>query len=156
MAAIRRAIADRGVYVEHVLVPPGGAWFADWSYSVGLARRRRHPEVMAFAWHWEDRAALIERIARAVAHGRRFEPGEVAADLWEGERFAFTQVRVGELGSLLPLAGRFYGRVVPALQVLVPDDRGNLPGEPGYDPGFARWQPLVGQPPVVTGQASTG
>jgi hypothetical protein len=143
-ASIRRTIAERGVHVEHVLVPRGAAWFADWSYSIGLAAGGRHPEVLVFAWHYEDRVALIERIARAVGHGRRFVPGEVATDLWEGERFGFVQARVAEAASLVPMAVRFHGRSVPVLQVLVPDDRGHLPGEPGYDAAFARWQPLAG------------
>jgi hypothetical protein len=147
-AAIRRAVAERGVHVEHVLVPPGAPWFADWSYSIGLAAGGGHPEVLAYAWHYEDRTLLFERIARAVAHGRRFAPGEVAADLWDGERFGFAQVRIAEVASLAPLAVRFHGRSVPMLQVLVPDDRGHLPGEPGYDAAFSRWQPLAGPAPA--------
>jgi hypothetical protein len=156
VARIRRDIAERGVHVEHVLVPPGGAWFPDRSYSVGLAVRGRHPEVLVYAWHHDDRAALIERIARAVAAGRRFAAGEVATDLWEGERFGFLAVRVAEVTALAPAAVRFHGRPVPVLQVLVPDDHGRLPGEAAYDRSFARWQPLAGPLASAGDQARAG
>ena len=149
-------IAGRGFHLG--LVPAEGGT-PGWAFSIGLAERFGHPELVAFAPDPEFAGGLVENLAMRVLRGQRFDAAAPAA----------SEVRVpGILGEhevcFRPVDRKwvpvFLGNVawhyreggprprpesqpVPVLQCFWPDRGGRFPWEMGFDPEWVEDQPLL-------------
>jgi Domain of unknown function (DUF4262) len=131
--ASARRKAERGFEVVVVGAREAPLELPSFAYTDGLAARE-HPELVMVGMPFEFAAALLDDLARAVLDGRRLGVGEdLDGHLSGGYKLRLRQCSPG-LVAQLPAAG------AGALQVLVPDNAGRFPGEPGVAPDYERFQ----------------
>jgi len=146
--------------------PPGQS---KWLYTIGLAERFRHPELVVvgvccascFGWVLNDlgdRVSAGERLDRATAeplavgtNGGLVHLRPVRAECWESDSFAVWHAYYRDKPCDAPPAD--------AMQVVCSDGGGRFPWEPGADPVLAAAQqmpdtPLAGPPPNRAAQRS--
>jgi len=126
-----------------------------WLYTVGLAERFSHPELLVVGVCCAPcGGSILDAVAEEVAAGVRFEvptmePIELEGGLvhlrhvppvcWESSWFAMWKAYYGTKPYSPPVAD--------ALQVVFMDKRGHFPWEPGCDPIVAALQQLPDDPP---------
>lgn len=115
-------------------------------YTVGLAAIDK-PEIIAFGLPMNVGHAILNALGFAILHsGFEVEAGdeisEVVAD------YTVKMINVDNSWEHLTVANQLYGNpdgVLPALQMVFPDEDGLFPWEPGCD---VDWQPLLGDVPA--------
>lgn len=120
----------------------GGALFM---YTTGLSGGGRpHPELVVAGLPAEVSHGLLSVAADLVRSGTRFAPGRDYPGIAVGFSVRFRPVRQDRdrLRHPLSVTSRFYGRQVPALQLVWPDPKGRFPGEAGCDPAMAQAQDI--------------
>jgi hypothetical protein len=149
MARIDRSVAAGGWHIVHTPADETGPAA---TYSVGLWRNFRHPEVIVLGARDAMAQALIERIANDVRDRRRgFMPETVAGDLLEGAAVTFIAVDETFYEDALEWAVWFYAHhsappdVFPAVQAVLPTADGGLyPWDRDYPRALEPVQPLLG------------
>ncbi len=99
------------------------------SFSIGLYRRFKHPEVIVVGLPIELCHSVINTIGTNVEKGGRFEPGELYEGYLEGYSLACEEVERVNYKEYLGTAGWFYqGWDFPTLQMVWPDRSGAYRG----------------------------
>jgi hypothetical protein len=124
-----------------------------WAYTIGLAERFLHPELVVVGLGEQSVAGLFDELATRVAAGDRldelpdrrltlvghpFRVVPVHASHWRTDRFNMWLEYYELLGEGVPPQA--------ALQVQWPDERDRLPGEPEFDRGCHRRQTRLDRP----------
>lgn len=140
----RKAVQNveiHGLHIIHVSADGDGP---GWSYSVGLWRNYKHPELVVFGLNREVGHHLLNHAADEIRAGRPFvEEGEYA-DLLEGVRCMFRPVAPLWHYPLFGWAEWFYGdEEYPVLQCIWPDHDENWPWDPGFPRRWLWAQPLL-------------
>lgn len=133
--------------------PPGQL---KWLYTVGLAERFSHPELLVVGVCCAPcGAGILNRLGERVAAGERFAmPSQIPIDLdgglvhvrhvppacWDSDWFAVWKSYYATKAYDAPTA--------EAMQVVFSDRRGRFPWEPGADAGLAAAQQMPDAPPA--------
>lgn len=123
---LARKIDDYGWAIQSVA---GGRHGIGWSYTIGLAERFDHPElVVAGPDHPLDRAGLLGAAITRIRAGERFAAGDEATLIEVPHRFVDVHPRQFTYGvfAMWFLHYRNLPELAPeltALQVVVPDDQ---------------------------------
>jgi hypothetical protein len=149
MALIARDVDAGGFHIVHTPQDLAGPAI---TYSVGLWRNFRHPEVAVCALSEEAGIALIDRIGGDIARRRRaFMPETVAEDILEGAAVIFIAMNEDFYEDTLDMAVWFYVQHTsppeqfPAVQAVLPTADGGLyPWDGAYPAHLERVQPLLG------------
>ena len=136
----RKHIADYGLSVLHVHEEPGSPGFA---YSIGLWETFGHPEILIIGLRREQGHGIINACADLIRAGTVFREGERYSDVLKGYAVEFLEIAPDYHPTYLGSAIRFYGKRVPALQIVYPDRDGRFPWDEGTDGMFHEAQPLL-------------
>ena len=128
-AWLREAIRAHGWAVQAVAADPARLQ-PPFAYTVGLTRFG-HPELVVFGLDDQVACALLNSLGVRARSGLRIADGAVFAPGVAAPR-ALRAVGHPYPDEVLFTAVRRYGPRVTALQVLVADERGTFPGEPGF------------------------
>lgn len=124
-----------------------------WGYTIGLAERARHPELVVVGLDDHSVAAIFEVLATRVTTGERLDdpPGgrltiqehpfrvvPVHPSHWTTDRFNMWLAYYALLGEADPPQD--------ALQVLWPDDHDQLPDDPAFERRLLRVQTRLDRP----------
>jgi hypothetical protein len=122
-------------------------WGLTYTFSVGLWRGHRHPEVVVLGLAEEAAHVLINALGDAISGGRSFTVGQRYEGFVPGFDVAFVAVDAGHVAGLLGYACWYNaGDDFPVVQCVWPDAAGRLPWEEGFDVRFHERQPLLDQP----------
>ncbi|MFT3915498.1 MAG: DUF4262 domain-containing protein [Anaeromyxobacteraceae bacterium] len=114
------------------------------AHTVGLFRNQDHPELCVLGQPPGGAVAMLDRLAREVFAGMRFEPGDLHEDPVTGRRLALVAVSPRLHGDLVPLAVWYHGGArFPLLQAVWPDPEGRYPWERWSEPGLRGDQPVL-------------
>lgn len=136
---LEAAVAENGW--QTVVFPPQRPLFG---FTIGLTRTFGHPEAFIIGLPPQLMFQILENVAKAVAGGHRFEPGERTELLLEQLSCGLRPVDAAWHGVFLEPLSMFYGaEPLQVLQVVWPDRQGKLPGDDGFDPAFLARQPQL-------------
>lgn len=139
-AWLRETIREHGWAIQAVEAEPARHQ-PPFAYTIGLTRYG-HAELLVFGLGHREAAQVLNALGRRARSGLPIASGSLFAPGAAGPR-ALRAAEVPNPGSVLFGAVRRYGPRVSALQILVADDSGTFPGEPGYRD--AEWlQPAPG------------
>ncbi|SHG12937.1 DUF4262 domain-containing protein [Streptoalloteichus hindustanus] len=114
------------------------------TYTLGVWRGLRVPEVIAVGVDHELGAALVEEYVRRCRDGERFEPGRCYEGFLEGLPVTFEWVSAEHHREWLGSASVVYpDGGFRMLQLLVPDPDGVWPWQPGAPHELVRGQPVL-------------
>lgn len=110
-------------------------------YTTGLTGGD-HPELVIAGLPPEAAHDVLAAAVGLVKSGTPLTPGRDFEDIVTGYPVRFRDVDQDRCKHPLSVTTRFYGRRVPALQLVWPDPHGLFPGEPGCDPASAEMQDI--------------
>jgi hypothetical protein len=151
MVTIEGIIETNGWAVQGVF-PTSSGDGPPFSYTVGLWKQFRHPELVITGLDPHQAQPLLNDIGTRVKGGTRFSPGARLDDVIAGRSgvampVMFIAVLEAHKDESLGVALRYYGsEPFEALQVLWPDTKGVLPVEPGFEEKFRSAQPVWSEP----------
>jgi hypothetical protein len=135
---VERRLDEDGFCIEAFLGRGEPMPLPDFTYTVGLGARASHPELVIVGFSAEVASALLADLSTQILAGERsLRAGEDLDGLLTG---GYT-LRVSECPPQLVARTR-QDPVNPAgaLQLLLPDQAGLFPGDPGVDPKFVQGQ----------------
>jgi hypothetical protein len=142
--AERRAVQDveqHGLHILHVL-PDARA--PGWSYSVGLWRNYRHPELVVFGLSRDVSHDLLNHAGDEIRAGRPFVVDEKSAELLERVPCIFKPVAPLWHHPLFGWNNWFYrDEEYAVLQCIWPDHDQNWPWDEAFRPDWRWAQPLL-------------
>lgn len=112
-------------------------------YTTGLTGGG-HPELVIAGLPPETAHSVLAAAIGMIRDGTPLAPGADYEGIAAGFPVRFRPVDQGRCRHPLSVTTRFYGRQVPALQLVWPDPRGRFPGESGCDPKMAAMQDIGG------------
>ena len=128
-----------------------------WIYTVGLAQRFGHPELVIVNLPQAVSASILNALGDRIKDGARFEHGSVISGAANVDLQAVVVTEGllpgedGRFGTAWAIEDRVLGDV-GVLQLVWPDAAGLLPWEDGYDASMA--QPLWGPAPTPGGEVT--
>lgn len=126
----RELVADHGWAVIKVPEDEAGPGFA---YSVGLAERFDHPEVVISGLGLDLMHRLVNDAAAVVASGTALQAGSETDALLEGYPCAVRAASPLSYDYYFGEAARYYrGRLFDVVQVFWPDETGRYPWDSEY------------------------
>ena len=138
-AWLRETIREHGWAIQAVEAEAGRRQ-PPFAYTIGLTRFG-HAELLVFGLGEREAAQVLNTLGRRARSGIRIDAGSLFAPGAAGPR-ALRVAEVPNPGSVLLGAVRRYGPRVRAVQIVVADDSGTFPGEPGYrDPEWLQPAP---------------
>jgi hypothetical protein len=147
----RKLVSDVETYGWHVINVLEDDAGPPFSYSVGLHRTLRHPEVIVVGLPRAVAHPIINSLGEAARAGRRYEAGGVYEEFLEGYDCTFRAVPRRQYANYVGWASWFYDGVeFPLLQLIYPDRNARWPWQAGVDEGFRTRQPVLadeGDPP---------
>jgi hypothetical protein len=114
----------------------GGVLFM---YTTGLTSGD-HPELVITGLPPAAAHGVLAEAVEVIRSGTPLAPGRDYAGIAAGFPVRFRDVDQDACRHPLSVTTRFYGKRVPALQLVWPDPQGRFPGEPGCDPAMAAAQ----------------
>ena len=108
------------------------------SYTIGMRHNFGHSEIIAFGQDGDFRTWLLNEMRERVRNGGTYEPGKRYPGIIEGYEVAIHPVPLNHVREYFGWALWFYHRFAPgepffgAVQVVIPDRSGVMPGENGY------------------------
>ena len=147
-ARVRQDIEQHGWHVGKIA---GDDYAPAWAFTIGLAERYQHAEVIAFGLELEVMHTLLNRIGSLVRGGRSFAPsaGEPIRepDVLQGLECSFRPVATRWREVFAGNIGWYYReRSWELVQCFWPDPESRFPWEPGFDSGLAAHQPKLYEP----------
>jgi hypothetical protein len=143
-AARQKIVHDVNVHGWHVMQVLPEQTQPGWSYSIGLFKTFRHPEVVVFGLPLDTMHQIINMVGGAVKSGRQFADGVVADDLLKQYACTLRAVQTIWHPQLLGFATWFYGSGdFPALQLFWPDKECLFPWQQGFNVALRGSQPLL-------------
>jgi hypothetical protein len=143
---LEEVISRLGMAVQPVFPTATTPPFA---YSVGQ-HAKGLPELIVFGLHPEVSAGLLYELAahmeREQADGRTVGPGTVSLDGCLLDT-VLVEVPAEVACKYATQAHDRSDSKATFLQAVWPDRAGLFPWQPGYDPAFSKYQPVVGTPP---------
>jgi Domain of unknown function (DUF4262) len=146
LARVRALIEQHGWMVQAVLPTATDPATPPCFYTVGLTSFGQHPELIAFGLPPETATWLLNTLGDRVREGEQLTTGQRLEGLLE-DGYALELLAVDNPTEVLTIATDLFGSDVRALQLVWPDTNGCFPWDPGFDPRFTIFQPLLGSPP---------
>lgn len=119
------------------------------AYTVGLAHRVGHPELLVSGLDPALMHGVLNGVARRVLEGRRLRPGDVLEDVLPGVPVLVARASPAARRGVLLWAGWFHRRVPEALVVVWPTRSGLFPWQPGAPAVLGELQPPRWRAPLV-------
>jgi hypothetical protein len=120
----------------------GGALFM---YTTGLTGGD-HPELVITGLPADAAHGVLAAAVDVIRGGTPLVPGRDYEGIAAGFPVRFREVDQDNCTHPLSVTTLYYGKRVPALQLLWPDPEGRFPGEPGCDPVMAAVQDIAEVP----------
>ncbi|MCP2166621.1 DUF4262 domain-containing protein [Goodfellowiella coeruleoviolacea] len=159
-AELRAWLLDQAEEHGHAVVQVAGDdQGAPYAFSVGAWRRFGVAEAVVVGLPPVMAEVLLKAYVTRAREGRRFVPGELHHDFFEGIPITVEKVARGYYPEFFGSAFLLYRKGdFPAVQILVPTAQGVWPWQDEAPEGFWEWQPVLtesGMPeswtPGVTG-----
>lgn len=147
---IEQLVATHGWAVQGVFADPAEG-VPTFSYTVGLYRTHKHPELVVFGVPPEIAKTILNRVAfRFAKDGEVIVPGARYDEILEKFPVVFVTAGQDGVASHLYAYEWFYkGQTPPVLQMVWPDTAGRFPWEEGFDHRFDTAQMLLGERPAA-------
>lgn len=151
---IRKQITDlvaaHGWAIQGVFADPGRQE-PGFTYTIGVYRTHRHPELVVFGLPPEAAKTILNRVADRFARGgEAIVPGVRYDEILEGFPAMFITAAPERTAEYLYAYEWFYqGQAPPVLQLVWPDEAGRFPWDEHFDHRFDVAQPLLGAPPAA-------
>lgn len=120
-------------------------YLPSFAYSIGLWKKYKHPEIIAFGLTIKTLHDTINSAADIVKGGQSIEPGKDYYDnIFEKAVARFVKVDPLNIGDYFGYAIDFYNsKEFPALQLVWPDRNNKFPWEKDFEEDFIYKQPLL-------------
>ena len=146
-AQARLVLADIRKYGCHVLHVLADEDFAPFSYSIGLNRSLKSPDLAIIGLRKDLAHAAIQRYRDALIAGRRFSHGMRVQDMLDSSEGELREVHPSHFPQWFGWNLALYGSTGFRMQQLVyPGTDGSWPWEPQSGKWFKRWQPVLDKP----------
>jgi hypothetical protein len=142
-------INEFGVSILHVM-EGDDPHTSEWSYTIGLWHKYRHPEVIVVGLESGLSQILLNNLNFSIREeGRTFLDGAAPTDVLDGYVCYFKTVDPEQYGDWFAGDSWFYGGVeFPAVQLLWPNTSGVYPWDNAAD-NYLRWvQPVLSSLPL--------
>ena len=140
----RKLLSDIDRVGWHVVMIPEEDGTPGWSFSVGLFKSFKHPEVVVFGLPLELSEEVINGIGADIQKGKVFETGQEYPDILDGVLCTFRPVVQRWYRPFLGYAGWYYrGPKFPVLQCIWPDKQQHYPWHPKFKKAWLGAQPLL-------------
>jgi hypothetical protein len=140
----RKLLSDVERVGWHVVMIPEEDGEPGWSFSVGLYKTFRHPEIVVFGLPLELSGRVINSIGFDVKRENAFEAGKEYADILEDVLCTFRPVAQRWYRPFLGTAMWYYRGVnFPVYQCIWPDKKQHYPWHPKFKKEWLWAQPLL-------------
>jgi len=140
MQTVRENIRKHGFFVQGVFptkYEPGELFL----YTIGFWQKWQHPEIVIFGVPPEVAHQLLWNVWHHVEGGGRIQDGQQVPNIAEGYLAHFRSAPTNHPRYSFGVARAYYGHSdFEVLQLVIPDEQGRWPWEPGYPEGLARSQ----------------
>lgn len=119
-------------------------YLPSFAYSIGLWKKFRHPEIIAFGMTTPTLHSIINIAGDIVKGGQVIETGKTYTDFFESGEVEFLKVDSRNLRDYFGYAIDLYNSSdFPALQLVWPDRKGKFPWQNDFEEEFTYRQPLL-------------
>jgi hypothetical protein len=116
-----------------------------YSFSIGLYRTFRHPEILVMGLADEVAQAVINNMGSDIKDGSRFEANGFYSGILENHDCTFRDVPIQAYADYVGWAIWYYqGDDFPLVQCIWPSKEGFYPWQPEFPDEFQRLQPVLG------------
>jgi len=144
-----KALADIERYGGHIIHVAGEGELSPFSYSVGIFRSSRNPEVVVIGLKQNLAHFVLNEYNRRSKAGEIFVPGTLYAEFIEGFEVTFEKV---EPRFYAEYSGwnlwHYDGPNFEVLQLVYPTTGGVWPWQSSATDWFRSWQPILTSVPV--------
>ncbi len=139
----RKLLADVHAYGLHVIHVLPKAGTPGWSYSIGLYRTRRQPEVVVFGLDQKVAHFVVNELGRRATDGA-FEPEQAHEGLLDGHTCILKNVHQCWYKPFFGYGLWYYRHAFfPVLQVVWPDHDQRYPWDPEFKAAWRWAQPFL-------------
>lgn len=144
VALVAADIKKHGIHILHVAE---GGGLAPFSYSVGMNRSMKVPDLAVIGLKKDIAEAAIRRYRDGLLAKRSFRVGERVGDLFEGSEGELRRIHPSHFREWFGWNVALYGGTsFRMLQLVYPATDGSWPWEPQASAWFKGWQPLLETP----------
>jgi hypothetical protein len=135
-------IEKYGLQVMHVFSNQDGSSF---SYSIGLFKTYKHPEIIIIGLKQELSHILINNMAEDIKNGKVYVPLNFYPDILDGFECYIVEVDPNKYDEYIGQAQRYYkSDEFPAIQCIYPTIKGIFPWEKDWPENIKDLQPILG------------
>lgn len=139
----KKCVQDIEEFGCHI-IQVSGEDHPNWSYSIGLHERFRHPEVIVCGLKQDVAGYVINEVKSWVANGAVLEIGKEYLGLLEGVNCQFGEVQREWIWHLMGWDVWFYDRrPFSAIQCIYPDHNGKWPWDEGFKREWLDKEPIL-------------
>jgi len=140
----QKALDDIEEFGCHVLQIMAEGEFPPFSYSIGITKKLRKPEVVVIGLKEPIAGFLVNEYNTRVQAGEDFTPGKMYDGFLEGFACTFEPVAKRHFKEYFGWGRWLYGgNNFEVLQLIYPTTSGLWPWSPDYPAGFIAWQPML-------------
>ncbi|RZS34355.1 uncharacterized protein DUF4262 [Herbihabitans rhizosphaerae] len=137
-------LAEADQHGNAVVEVPPDQHGAPYTFTVGAWRRFGVPEAVVIGLPKDMGPVLVNAYVEQARAGRRFVPGQLYDDFFDGVPVTVERVHKGHYPEFLGSAFLIYRTGdFPAVQLIVPTPEGQWPWNADAPEGFADWQPIL-------------
>src|ERR1700743_139402 len=115
------------------------------SYSIGLYKAYRHPEIIMIGLKQELMHVVINNLADDIKNGKRYEAYSLSPDVLDGFECYFIEVDKSNYDAYVGVDLWLYdGDDFPLLQCIYPTVKGIYPWEKEWPENIKNLQPILG------------
>ena len=144
-----KCLADIAQHDLHVLRVHGDDAWPEFTYSVGLYRQFKLPEVIIVGLRGELAHWMLNELAARARAGERFQAGDMVDGLLDGFQVTFRPVPMDHAIAHFGWAFWYYdGGKFPTLQLVYPTTAGIWPWDANASDSFRAEQPVLETTPI--------
>ena len=119
-------------------------YMPSFSYSIGLWKNYKHPEIICFGLSQDLGHAIINDVAEFIKNGESIQTSKSYLEIFKNGKATFLKVETNNIEGYFKVAISYYGNEkFPAIQLIWTDRNDKFPWEEGFEEEFIYKQPLL-------------
>ncbi len=141
---IHKAKSDIDKFGHHVVMVNPTNYSTSFTYSIGLWKTYKHPEIICFGLRNDLSHAIINDVAAIIKLGEQIKSDQNYFDIFEDSKAMFLKVDDENIGDYFGVAQQVLkDEKFDALQIVWTDRNDKFPWEENFEEEFAYVQPLL-------------